>query len=90
MRQMKNREKSLSTILSNAFRLIQSGPNVAQTCTNWSDKDTFHFNFFPNAPIALYVDFLYFMHMPPHFTVVKYHELASHLWKLAVTKFLHK
>ena len=30
-RQMKNCEKSLSTILSNAFRLIQSGPNVVQT-----------------------------------------------------------
>ena len=35
-----------------------------------------------------YVAFLYFLHMPPPFTVVKYHELASHLWKLAVTKFL--
>ena len=117
-RQMKNREKSLSTILSNAFRLIQSGPNVVQTSpyplalcdingimrpshkSSFRDalssnaaltemfKDTLNFNFFPNAPIALYVDFLYFMHMPPPFTVVKYHELASHLWKLAVTKFL--
>ena len=51
-------------------------------------KDTLNFNFFPNTLIALYVDFLSFMHMPPPFTVVKYHELASHLWKLVVTKFL--
>ena len=28
---MKNSEKNLSTILSNAFRIIQSGPNVVQT-----------------------------------------------------------
>ena len=30
-RQMKNHEKNLSTILSNAFRIIQSGPNLVQT-----------------------------------------------------------
>lgn len=117
-RQIKNREKSLSSILSNAFRLIQTGSNVEQTSpyplalcdingkmrpSQKSSfrgvlssipelmkmfKDVLSFNHFPNTPIALYIDFLYFVHMPPPCTVIQYHQLASHLWKIAVNKIL--
>ena len=115
-RQTKTKEKNLSTILSNAFRLIQASSSVVQVSPyplalsdvegrmRPSNKSTFRdamlghnmmSHLFINAcsfgisdPIALYVDFLYFLHMPPPPNIVTYCDLALHLWNKAIKRFL--
>ena len=118
-RQIKNKEKNLSSILTNAFRLLQSGSNVVQTCRyplaiadmvgnmRCSSKSSFRRTLMGNAslspmflneclfnitsgPIALYLDFLYYIHIPPPVTVITYLDLAVNIWNTAVKSFINQ
>ena len=116
-RETKNREKNLSTILANAFKLLQSGDKVLQTCKyplalsdihgnmRPSNKSTFKeaikklptlssmycyncpFNLDP-YPVALFIDFLYFVHIPPPNHILTYKDFAKHLWNEAVELYV--
>lgn len=41
-------------------------------------------------PLSLYLDFLYFIHMPPPATLLTYSDLALHLWKLTVSTHVYE
>ena len=41
-------------------------------------------------PLALYLDFLYFVHMPPPATALTYLDLALHLWKVTVKAYMYE
>ena len=40
-----------------------------------------------SGPLALYVDLLYFIHMPPPASASTYLEFAVHLWNIAIKTY---
>ena len=43
-----------------------------------------------SGPIALYLDFLYYIHIPPPVTVNTYLDLAVNIWNIAVKSFINQ
>ncbi len=51
---------------------------------------TYNIPFNPLEPIGLFVDFLYFIHMPPAVHVCTYKDFSIHLWNEAFVFYVNK